>query len=59
MLIRLLDYVSRPMPKAHFHTGVIQNVGPICRASVSDASQKWRFTETPYNCAEICVICGR
>jgi 3-methylcrotonyl-CoA carboxylase beta subunit len=24
MLIRLLDYVSRPMPKAHFHTGVIQ-----------------------------------
>jgi acetyl-CoA carboxylase carboxyltransferase component len=24
VLIRLLDYVSRPMPKAHFHTGVIQ-----------------------------------
>jgi 3-methylcrotonyl-CoA carboxylase beta subunit len=24
MLIRLLDYVSRPTPKAHFHTGVIQ-----------------------------------
>jgi len=23
-LIRLLEYVSRPMPKAHFHTGVIQ-----------------------------------
>ena len=23
-LIRLLSYVSRPMPKAHFHTGVIQ-----------------------------------
>src|SRR5437588_304399 len=23
-LIRLLQYVSRPMPKAHFHTGVIQ-----------------------------------
>jgi 3-methylcrotonyl-CoA carboxylase beta subunit len=24
VLIRLLEYVSRPMPKAHFHTGVIQ-----------------------------------
>jgi len=24
VLIRLLDYVSRPTPKAHFHTGVIQ-----------------------------------
>jgi acetyl-CoA carboxylase carboxyltransferase component len=24
VLIRLLDYVSRPMPKAPFHTGVIQ-----------------------------------
>jgi len=24
VLIRLLQYVSRPMPKAHFHTGVIQ-----------------------------------
>ena len=24
VLIRLLDYVSRPMPKARFHTGVIQ-----------------------------------
>jgi acetyl-CoA carboxylase carboxyltransferase component len=24
VLIRLLDYVSRPMPKGHFHTGVIQ-----------------------------------
>jgi acetyl-CoA carboxylase carboxyltransferase component len=24
ILIRLLEYVSRPMPKAHFHTGVIQ-----------------------------------
>jgi 3-methylcrotonyl-CoA carboxylase beta subunit len=24
VLMRLLDYVSRPMPKAHFHTGVIQ-----------------------------------
>jgi acetyl-CoA carboxylase carboxyltransferase component len=24
VLIRLLDYVSRPMPKASFHTGVIQ-----------------------------------
>ena len=24
VLIRLLDYVSRPMPKTHFHTGVIQ-----------------------------------
>src|SRR5256885_11600908 len=24
ILIRLLQYVSRPMPKAHFHTGVIQ-----------------------------------
>jgi len=24
MLIRLLEYVSRPMPKARFHTGVIQ-----------------------------------
>lgn len=24
VLVRLLDYVSRPMPKAHFHTGVIQ-----------------------------------
>ena len=24
VLIRLLNYVSRPMPKAHFHTGVIQ-----------------------------------
>ena len=24
VLIRLLDYVSRPMPKAHFHSGVIQ-----------------------------------
>ena len=24
VLIRLLDYVSRPMPKANFHTGVIQ-----------------------------------
>ena len=24
ILIRLLDYVSRPTPKAHFHTGVIQ-----------------------------------
>jgi len=24
VLIRLLDYVSRPMPKAHFHTGIIQ-----------------------------------
>ena len=24
VLIRLLGYVSRPMPKAHFHTGVIQ-----------------------------------
>jgi 3-methylcrotonyl-CoA carboxylase beta subunit len=24
VLIRLLKYVSRPMPKAHFHTGVIQ-----------------------------------
>jgi acetyl-CoA carboxylase carboxyltransferase component len=24
VLIHLLEYVSRPMPKAHFHTGVIQ-----------------------------------
>ena len=24
VLIRLLEYASRPMPKAHFHTGVIQ-----------------------------------
>jgi 3-methylcrotonyl-CoA carboxylase beta subunit len=24
VLVRLLQYVSRPMPKAHFHTGVIQ-----------------------------------
>src|SRR5256886_518918 len=24
VLIRLLQYVSRPMPKAHFHTGVVQ-----------------------------------
>src|SRR5881398_3675989 len=24
VLIRLLKYVSRPMPKAHFHTGVVQ-----------------------------------
>ena len=24
VLIKLLEYVSRPMPKAHFHTGVIQ-----------------------------------
>jgi 3-methylcrotonyl-CoA carboxylase beta subunit len=24
VLTRLLEYVSRPMPKAHFHTGVIQ-----------------------------------
>jgi 3-methylcrotonyl-CoA carboxylase beta subunit len=24
VLVRLLEYVSRPMPKAHFHTGVIQ-----------------------------------
>src|SRR3954465_4625853 len=24
VLIRLLEYVSRPMPKTHFHTGVIQ-----------------------------------
>jgi acetyl-CoA carboxylase carboxyltransferase component len=24
VLMRLLEYVSRPMPKAHFHTGVIQ-----------------------------------
>jgi 3-methylcrotonyl-CoA carboxylase beta subunit len=24
VLIRLLEYVSRPMPNAHFHTGVIQ-----------------------------------
>jgi acetyl-CoA carboxylase carboxyltransferase component len=24
VLIRLLQYVSRPMPKGHFHTGVIQ-----------------------------------
>jgi len=24
VLIQLLEYVSRPMPKAHFHTGVIQ-----------------------------------
>ncbi|MGE5208674.1 MAG: acyl-CoA carboxylase subunit beta [Alphaproteobacteria bacterium] len=24
VLIRLLQYVSRPMPKAHFHTGVLQ-----------------------------------
>jgi len=24
VLIRLLEYVSRPMPKAHFHSGVIQ-----------------------------------
>src|SRR6266550_3911537 len=24
VLIRLLQYVTRPMPKAHFHTGVIQ-----------------------------------
>jgi acetyl-CoA carboxylase carboxyltransferase component len=24
VLIRLLQYVSRPMPKSHFHTGVIQ-----------------------------------
>jgi 3-methylcrotonyl-CoA carboxylase beta subunit len=24
VLIRLLEYVSRPMPQAHFHTGVIQ-----------------------------------
>jgi 3-methylcrotonyl-CoA carboxylase beta subunit len=24
VLIRLLDSVSRPTPKAHFHTGVIQ-----------------------------------
>src|SRR5207247_11079847 len=24
VLIRLLDYVSRPMPRASFHTGVIQ-----------------------------------
>jgi len=24
ILIRLLEYASRPMPKAHFHTGVIQ-----------------------------------
>src|SRR4029077_3015612 len=24
VLIRLLDYASRPMPKARFHTGVIQ-----------------------------------
>jgi 3-methylcrotonyl-CoA carboxylase beta subunit len=24
VLINLLEYVSRPMPKAHFHTGVIQ-----------------------------------
>src|SRR5438876_8825002 len=24
VLIRLLEYVSRPMPKGHFHTGVIQ-----------------------------------
>jgi 3-methylcrotonyl-CoA carboxylase beta subunit len=24
VLIRLLEYVSRPIPKAHFHTGVIQ-----------------------------------
>src|SRR5438552_18799847 len=24
VLIRLLHYVSRPMPKAHFHTGVAQ-----------------------------------
>src|SRR5438309_1926521 len=24
ILIRLLQYVSRPMPKAHFHTGVVQ-----------------------------------
>jgi len=24
VLIRLLEYVSRPMPKAHLHTGVIQ-----------------------------------
>jgi len=24
VLIRLLEYVSHPMPKAHFHTGVIQ-----------------------------------
>jgi 3-methylcrotonyl-CoA carboxylase beta subunit len=24
VLVRLLDYVSRPTPKAHFHTGVIQ-----------------------------------
>jgi 3-methylcrotonyl-CoA carboxylase beta subunit len=24
VLVQLLEYVSRPMPKAHFHTGVIQ-----------------------------------
>src|SRR3982750_4053282 len=24
VLIQLLEYVSRPMPKAHFHTGVVQ-----------------------------------
>jgi 3-methylcrotonyl-CoA carboxylase beta subunit len=24
VMIRLLQYVSRPMPKAHFHTGVVQ-----------------------------------
>ena len=24
VLVRLLDYVSRPMPRGHFHTGVIQ-----------------------------------
>ena len=24
VLVRLLSYVSRPMPKAHFHTGVVQ-----------------------------------
>ena len=24
VLVRLLQYVSRPMPKARFHTGVIQ-----------------------------------
>ena len=24
VLVRLLEYVSRPMPKVHFHTGVIQ-----------------------------------
>ena len=43
VLIRLLEYVSRPAPKAHFHTGVIQ---------VSNHSRSFEFRHSrscPYD----------